>query len=496
MSKQFLKLAGAALLMFAAHGASLAAERPNVLIIMADDCTYNDLAVYGGRNALTPHIDQLAAEGLVFDRAYLCEAMCQPCRAELYTGQFPMRNGCAWNHSASRPSATSMAHHLGSIGYRVGLTGKVHVKPAEAFPFEQVGGFEPNCTREPTRRHKLLDVEQFIQRDPAEPFCLVVALVEPHVPWVMGDASKYPPSEINLPPNLADTPKTREDFASYLAEVSYMDGQVGDILAALQQSGQADDTLVLFTSEQGAQFPGCKWTNWDTGVHTALVARWPGRITPGQRTNAIVQYADVLPTLIDAAGGDASQREYDGASFLPVLLGDAASHRQFAYGLHNNVPEGPPYPIRTITDGRYRYIRNLASDELYIEKHMMGLLGGSAAHNAYWSSWMAEAFDSPRTYELVKRFMRRPAEQLYDTASDPYELENLANDPNYEQIATTLSAELDRWLASQGDPGALQDSVEALDAARNGRHLYYPTQSPGAVGGRPSSHGVSSRSND
>ncbi len=97
----------------------------------------------------------------------------------------------------------------------------------------------------------------------------------------MGDASQYPPKKIKLPPHIADTPRTRQDFGRYLAEITYMDGQVGEILDTLQQSGRDDDTLVLFTSEQGSQFPGCKWTNWDTGVHTALIARWPGRIKSG-----------------------------------------------------------------------------------------------------------------------------------------------------------------------------------------------------------------------
>jgi len=104
----------------------------------------------------------------------------------------------------------------------------------------------------------------------APPFCLVIALVEPHVPWVMGDVSQYPPKKINLPLNIADTPRTRENFGRYLAEITYMDGQVGELLRMLDESGKADDTLVLFTSEQGAQFPGCKWTNWDTGLHTVM----------------------------------------------------------------------------------------------------------------------------------------------------------------------------------------------------------------------------------
>ena len=113
--------------------------RPNILLIIGDDCTYNDLAVYGGENALTPNIDRLASEGLVFDRAYLVSAMCQPCRAELYTGQYPMRNGSAWNSSASRPNVTSMPDHLRPLGYRVGLAGKVHVKPAKALASRRLG---------------------------------------------------------------------------------------------------------------------------------------------------------------------------------------------------------------------------------------------------------------------------------------------------------------------------------------------------------------------
>ncbi|MBM4090957.1 MAG: heparan N-sulfatase, partial [Planctomycetes bacterium] len=253
---------------FAADGRD-GAVRPNFLIVLADDCTYNDLPLYGGRNARTPNIDALASQGLTFNRAYLSMSMCQPCRAELYSGQYPLRNGCAWNHSASRPGTRSLPQQLGSLGYRVGLAGKVHVLPKEAYPFEQVPGFDPNCTRNPTNPHALDGIRQFMTRAPAEPFCLVVALVEPHVPWVMGDASQYPPPQLKLPPNIADTPKTRQDFASYLAEITYMDDQVGEILDTLRASGAEDSTLVLFSSEQGSQFPGCKWTNWDTGLHTA-----------------------------------------------------------------------------------------------------------------------------------------------------------------------------------------------------------------------------------
>jgi uncharacterized sulfatase len=468
-------LPAVAVLILAALGFSLdgfAAVRPNVLIIMADDCTYNDLPLYGGQNAKTPNLDRLAREGLTFNRAYLAEAMCQPCRAELYTGLYPMRNGCNWNHSASLPETRSVPHHLGDAGYRVGIAGKVHVQPRQVFPFEDVSGFDQSCVRDPTRPHDLSGVREFLSRDLGEPFCLVVALVEPHVPWVMGDASAYPPDRIELPPHVADTSITREAFSRYLAEITYMDGQVGQLLETLDQSGQRDRTLVLFTSEQGAQFPGCKWTNWDTGLHTALIARWPGVIPAGRRTDALVQYADVVPTLLDAAGAAFEPDDFDGKSFLDVLRGENDQHRQYVYGTHNNVPEGPPYPIRTISDGNYRYIRNLAPENLYIEKHLMGVKGDGKLNNRYWQSWVWDSWESPRTYRLVQRYMSRPAEELYHTASDPYEMENLADSAAASGVRQRLSAELDRWMKSQGDPGAAQDTPESLRAAKRGEHRY------------------------
>lgn len=455
-------------------GSACAAQQPNVLIIMADDCTYRDLPLYGGVNAKTPNIDRLATQSLTFNRAYLAEAMCQPCRSELYTGQYPMRNGCAWNHTASRPVTRSVAQHLSGLGYRVGIAGKVHVKPKTVYAFEDVAGFEPNCVHNPTRPHDVGPMRAFISRNEKQPFCLVVALVEPHVPWVMGDPSEYPAGRLKLPPNIADTPRTRADFARYLAEITYMDSQVGDILKVLDETGQADQTLVLYSSEQGAQFPGCKWTNWDTGLHTALIARWPGHVAAGKRTDALVQYADVLPTLIAAAGGNRSKYKLDGTSFLEVLQGKKETHRQYVYAMHNNIPEGPAYPIRSISDGHFRYIRNLTPDEIYIEKHVMGIAGNGELNNIYWQTWVREAWHNPHTYDLVKRYLHRPPEQLYNTAEDPYEMTNLVQDPEYAAIKIQLSRELDHWMTAEGDPGIPQDTHEAVQAARKGKHLYAP----------------------
>jgi uncharacterized sulfatase len=365
-----------------------------------------------------------------------------------------------------------MPHHLGRLGYRVGLAGKVHVAPRKAFPFQEVGGFDKSCVRDPTKPHDLAATEAFIRAD--DPFCLVVALVEPHVPWVMGDASAYPPQRLKLPANMADTTRTREAFSRYLAEITYMDSQVGELLELLDATGKADETLVLFTSEQGSQFPGNKWTNWDTGVHTALIARLPGVVPVGERTDAMVQYADILPTLLDAAGAEIDKDAFDGTSFWPVLNGKSNTHRKYVYGVHNNVPEGPPYPVRTISNGQYRYIRNLKPENLYIEKHLMGIQGDGLLNNPYWQTWVWDSWETPKTYRLVQRYMHRPAEALYHTASDPYELQNLAGTDSVKEIMSQLSGELDRWLQSQGDPGVEQDTRETHQAAKRGEHRFRP----------------------
>ncbi|MEL6111040.1 MAG: sulfatase/phosphatase domain-containing protein, partial [Planctomycetota bacterium] len=231
---------------------------------------------------------------------------------------------------------------------------------------------------------------------------------------------------------------------------------------------------VIFSSEQGSQFPGNKWTNYNTGVHTAMVVRWPGVTPRGRRTDALVQYADVLPTLLEATGEVVDPRRFDGMSFLGVLRGERDEHRGFVYGTHNNIPEGPSYPIRSVTDGRYHYIRNLQSENLYIEKHLMGIKGDGKLNNKYWQTWVFEAFDNPKAMRLIQRYQLRPAEELYDLRSDPYEMNNLAGSQSTEEVREKLSDELDRWLAAQADPGIEQDTHESHQAARKGQHRFRP----------------------
>ena len=187
-----------------------------------------------------------------------------------------------------------------------------------------------------------------------------------------------------------------------------------------------------------------------------------------------MQYCDVVPTLLELAGDDAPESSVDGVSFADVLKGGHSSRRKFAYGMHNNVPEGPPYPIRTVTDGEFRFIRNLTPNELYIEKHLMGTRGTGELNNPYWGTWTWKTQEDPATYRLVKRYMLRPPVQFYHTAKDPYELNNLADAPDLRERRQSFAVELQKWMQAQGDPGQPQDTQQALQAARKGKHTFFP----------------------
>ena len=259
-----------------------------------------------------------------------------------------------------------------------------------------------------------------------------------------------------MPATLGDTPEVREAYSRYLAEVAYFDRQVGEVIKVLEDTGLSDNTIVILSTEQGWQFSGAKWTNWDIGVHSGLIVKWPETIQGGIQTDALVQFADITPTLIDIAGGTVN-KNLSGKSFLNVLLGKKNKHREYVYCMHNNVPEGKPYPIRTIISEKYHYIQNLLPDSLYFEKH----LEAAKNNKEWWPSWKNAAKTSERERFLVDRFYNRPAEELYSVKEDPNQFNNLANDREYEKVKKKLNKELTKWRRGQSDPGIPVDTPSA-----------------------------------
>ncbi|RAV27532.1 sulfatase family protein [Sinomicrobium soli] len=428
-------------------------HQPNVVIVMADDLNSNELSCYGGENLKTTHIDALAEEGMKFGQMICSEAMCVPTRASLFTGLYPVRHGSFQNHKRVYDSLDikSVPHYLGALGYRVALTGKDHsTRPRQVFPFDIVEGFEPNCVS-PTDDYSLDQVREYITGSD-QPFCLFVMSTNPHKPWTMGDPSEFDADKLKLPPNWVDTPETRTAFTKYLAEIRRLDNQVGDVVAMLKDTDLYDDTIVIFLGEQGGQFAGGKWTLWDMGQKSSMIVKWNKEVEKGSVTDAIVQYEDITPTLIDIAGGD-PVKNLDGKSFLPVLKGQSDHLREYAFGVHNNIPEGPPYPIRSVRNERYKLVRNLLPEEDYYIKWFMN----PERLDKVWASWVKKGETSAQAKQLHTRVTKRPAIEFYDLRNDPYELNNLAGDPAYKGKIADFDAALEQWMEAQGDRGASID---------------------------------------
>ncbi|OQP58869.1 sulfatase family protein [Niastella populi] len=433
------------------------ARRPNVVIIMADDLDSRQLSCYGGRNIKTTNIDKLAAEGMKFNQMIASEAMCVPTRASLFTGLYPMRHGSFQNHKGVYDSLKSVCHYLGDLGYKVALTGKDHsTRPAAVFPFTFIKGFEPNCVAA-TDDYTLQDIRQFITTQSGDPFCLFIMSINPHMPWTMGDPSEFRADQLQLPAHWVDTKETRTQYCKFLAEVRRLDNQVGDVMQLLKETGHEKNTIFIFLGEQGPQFPGGKWNLWDYGQKSSMIIRWPGVVKPGTASEAIIQYEDITPTLCALAGGKAPD-DLDGKNFLPVMLGRGKENRQYAFGIHNNIPEGTPYPIRSIRDKRYKLIMNLSPEIKYYNKFMMN----PNHKNSLWSSWLKKDSTSPGNGRLITRITTRPALELYDLQKDPYELNNLAGDAAYATLVKTYSARLKEWMKQQNDDGASVDRVYQL----------------------------------
>lgn len=441
---------------------SFAADRPNIVLFIADDMTWFDAGCYGSEDVKTPNLDKLASQGMRFDRCYTSTAMCAPTRQQLYTGLWPVRSGAYPNHSAVKDGTRSLGHHFEELGYRVAISGKKHYKPAASYPFKTLPGGKGHDNGQDKKKDLNLDaISDFINEDNAQPYFLICATNQPHAPWNRGDASAYDAATLTLPPFLVDTIETRQELTKYYAEITYADALLGEVTAGVDAAGQADQTIMIFTSEQGSQMPFGKWTCYEAGLKTALVIRWPGKVKPGSTSDAMVQYVDIVPTLLQAVGADPSKydtgrgnaadggRGFDGKSFLRVLLSESDAHRKHIFGIHTTrgiINGSNCYPIRSVRNERYKLIYNLSPDNAFKNILMRG--------NMVWDSWIqaAESGDAHAT-AMVRRYQFRPEIELYDLDSDPHETKNLAGREGMHQTVTSLRASLDAWMTQQGDEG-------------------------------------------
>lgn len=438
-----------------AHGEAL---HPNMVVMIADDMSFDDCGAYGHPTIQTPNIDRLANQGMRFDAAMLTCSSCSPSRTSILTGRYPSATGARELHLPVPATQTLLTTPLRKAGYWTVAAGKWHLGNAVVEQFDSVlqkDNGPSGCERW---------VEALRARPKDQPFFAWLAAFDPHRDYQQGTFDPpHAADSSRVPPYLPDNVATRADLAMYYDEIARFDSFVGKVLDELEQQGIAKHTIVVVMSDNGRPFPRCKTTVYDSGVRTPFVVSLPGVTASGAASRSLVSSVDLAPTLLDLAGLQSDT--FQGVSFLPVLKNAEASVREHAYSEHN----WHDYQAceRSVRDQRYRYIRNWRPE-----------LPGTPPADAVRSPTYVEMLKLEQTGELTAAqrnplVQPRPAEELYDLQSDPHELRNLIDQPAHQATVQRLRAALTAWQAEIDDPGPAGGSEDRFDRT-TGKRLPKP----------------------
>ena len=474
------RLLCAVLLIGAAFPAALraATPRPNIVMIVADDHGLDALGCYGNPLIKTPHLDALAADGTRFTHAFCTTASCSPSRSVILSGQQNHRNGMYGlqhddHHFQSFDRVKGLPVLLGEAGYRTARIGKFHVAPESAYAFHTVlsgGAANDPATigRSPVemaeRTREVLE-----SKDP-RPFFLYFASDDPHranavlpsgkptfdtypQPNSFGnrpagypgiDPVRYRSADVRVPAYLPDTPASRAELAEYYQAVSRLDQGVGRLIALLKSTGQYENTLILYLSDNGAAFPGAKTTLYDPGMRLPLIVRAPGRKNPGAVQSALVSWADLTPTLLDVAGVTTDRAQFDGRSFRAALDGTAVSGWDTVFASHTLHEVTMYYPMRVVRTRQHKLIVNLASELPY--PFALDLIKSP--------TWISATASGGKLYgrRTIEKFLHRPRFELYDLDRDPDEVTNLADSPAHAALQADLLSRLKEFQTATKDP--------------------------------------------
>jgi arylsulfatase A-like enzyme len=448
-------------------------NRPNILVIMGDDISRTSMGVYGCTYIKTPNFDRLANEGVMFTNAYVCNPKCSPSRACLLTGRYSWQLEEACNHIPVMPPKWKFYPELfEKSGYATGFTGKGWA-PGVYYGEHNPAGLEYNeikCTPPYTgisNKDYASNFEVFLEkRDPSKPFCFWFGTHEAHRKYEKDSYKKrnMDLGKVTVQKFLPDNELVRADLADYAVEVEYHDMMIGKALELLAERGLLDNTIIIATSDQGMPFPRIKGQIYDEDFHEALIIRWGDKIKPGRVVTDFVNFPDVAPTIMEAAGLK-PHKQMTGKSFLNLLLSEKSGridkNRDFSLlgrERHdmgriegNQITVG--YPVRAIRTDKYLYSHNYkpyrwpAGDPEY---------GYNNCDDSPTKSYLTNLTESDSDYKYyLLSFGKRPADELYNVETDPDCINNLADDPKYASIVKELKNRMESELKKQKDPRVL-----------------------------------------
>lgn len=432
--------------------------QPNFFLFLADDLGLDDLGVTGNPHVATPTIDEFARASVSFTHMYTPSAMCAPARSALYTGLYPHRNGCHMNHGQVKPGVGSLPTYLQAVGYRVALVGKRHIKPAVAFPFDYL---KPD------------ELANYLSADDG-PVCVIYASDEPHGPHLK---NAHDPDKVIVPAKWIDTKKTRNMLAGYYADISLLDQEYAAFLATTE--AYRNNAVTIFTSDHGFNY-FAKWSCYEAGLRVPFYLQLNGPSAKQKEVDALTNFVDIVPTFRELAGekaeesnrmlkiikGEAAGAKLDGKSMVGLLKGKQKDHHEFIYGAHTTrgIYSGFAYPVRSITDGRWKYIRNLNFTDKFQNIITNGWNFDPVGTDGSWSEWLSVLEAEGAGARWATMYQVRPYEEFYDLNTDPQELNNLADKAETLKWQEQLSQQLDVWMKEQGDTGMEAENAVPLKA--------------------------------
>lgn len=436
----------------------------NILFITADDLNYNSLGCYGNTiDQLTPNIDKLAQSGMRFTNAFVNIAVCQPSRQSILTGRYPHNNGAPAFDPIDNdvPTLPEQLHHA---GYLNGILGKeIHLKPTEKFFWDyyiREGDLASGLGigRDPDLYYQY--ALEFFKKSKKEekPFFLMANSHDPHRPFAGSDQEKrlwgedlpvvtrtILPSEVDVPAFLPDLPEIRKEIAEYYTSVHRMDQTVGALLQALNDAGMAENTMVMFISDNGMAVPFAKSNCYLNSNKTPWIVNWPGIIPEGLVDSThFISGIDFMPTMLHALHLPVVP-DMDGTSFLPVLQGKAQKKRTTVFTEFHRIFAGIDYSMRCVQAENFGYIVNFWSDGDHE-------IRGDAASGRTFQAMKEGALVDESVDERLNMYVYRVPEELYDFKNDSDGLVNLIDDPAYQEDIFRLRELIWREMKRTEDP--------------------------------------------